>query len=217
MLGANRLQTLPSKIKAIIEATRPITKKQVRALIGLAGFYRKFIPDFSTIALPLTDLTKKGQPDKVLWTEVQQLAFEQLKPKLASGLIMKLPDMQKDFILRTDTSADGIGAVLLQDEDSKLFPVAYASRKVQERERKYSTVERECLAVVWAIEQFSRYLYGRAFILETDHQPLLYLNKQKVSNAHLMRWALLLQLYRICIKAIRGVDNVGADSLVGQD
>lgn len=213
MVGEDRLQPLPSKIKAITEASRPLTKKEVRAFIGLAGFYRRFIPNFSTIALPLTDLTKKGQPNKVLWTDTQQNAFEQLKGKLASGPILKLPDMEKDFVLRTDASADGIGAILLQDEGGNLFPVAYASRKLVDRERRFSTVERECLAVVWGIDKFSRYLYGRAFDLETDHQPLIYLNKQKVSNARLMRWALLLQPYRIRIKAIRGTDNIGADFL----
>lgn len=213
VLGENRLKPHPSKVKAVLNAPRPTTKKQVKAFIGLAGFYRKFIQNFSTIAVPLTNLTKKGQPNTVIWGEAEERAFDQLKSKLTSDPILKLPDLGKEYVLRTDASGEGLGAVLLQEENDQLFPVAYASRKLLDREKRYSTIERECLAIVWAVDKFSRYLYGRAFSLETDHQPLLYLNKQKVSNSRLMRWALLLQPYRIRIKAIRGIDNLGADFL----
>ena len=107
----------------------------------------------------------------------------------------------------------GVGAVLLQDQAGKLCPVSFASRKLSDREQKYSTIERECLGVVWAVLKFLLYLYGLEFILQTDHQPLVYLNKAKFLNDRIMRWAMFLQNYRIKIQAIKGTENVGADYL----
>ena len=204
------------KIEALKKAPIPQTKKQIRSFLGLAGFYRKFIPNFSAIAIPLSDLTKKGQPHKVKSTENTQLAFDTLKKLLFARPILKLPDFTQIFILRTDASDDGVGAVLLQTENDEKLPVAYASRKLQDREKSYAVVEKECLAVVWGVQKFHQYLYGREFILETDHQPLTYLNKSKTENSRLMRWALLLQQYRFRIVAIKGSENVGADYLSRQ-
>ncbi|XP_065939102.1 uncharacterized protein [Magallana gigas] len=216
MVGNKCLEPEQDKIDAVRNAPIPQTKKQVRAFLGLAGFYRKFIPNFSAIAIPLSDLTKKGQPNKVIWTESQQRAFDTLKHMLSERPILKLPEFNETFILRTDAADDGIGAVLLQMEDDEKLPVAYASRKLQPRENAYAVIEKECLAVVWGIQKFHQYLYGREFLLETDHQPLTYLNKAKTENSRLMRWALQLQPYRFRIIAIKGSDNVGADYLSRQ-
>lgn len=117
----------------------------------LAGFYRKFIPNFSAIAIPLLDLTEKGQPNKVKWSDSAQLVFDTLKQLLCAGPILKLPDFRGKFILRTDASGDGIGAVLLQTENEEKLPVAYASRKLKNSEKSYAVIETECLAVVWGI------------------------------------------------------------------
>jgi hypothetical protein len=106
-----------------------------------------------------------------------------------------------------------LGAVLLQDFDDGLFPVAYASRKLNSAERNYAIVERECLAVVWAVMKFSKYLSARRFVLQVDNRPLSFLNTAKLSNPRVMRWALALQAYSFRIEAIRGSDNVGADFL----
>ena len=203
----------PDKVQAIVAAGRPKTKKQVRSFLGLIGFYRRYIPNFAAIAVPLTDLTRKGQPNVVQWGSSQERAFRSLKEHLMHDPILRLPEVEKTFILRTDASNEGLGAVLLQEHDEIKFPVAYASRKLLDRERNYSVIEKECLAIVWGIEKFYRYLIGREFVLETDHQPLLYLNKAKVANARLMRWALSLQPYRFRIRAIKGSENVGADYL----
>ena len=158
-------------------------------------------------------MTKKGQPNKVKWTESTQRAFDTLKTLLCDRPILKLPDFERTFILRTDASEDGIGAVLLQIENEEKLPVAYVSRKLQDREKSYAVIEKECLAVVLGIQKFHQYLYGQEFILETDHQPLTYLDKSKTSNSRLMRWALLLQQYRFRIVAMKGSENVGADYL----
>ena len=116
-------------------------------------------------------------------------------------------------MLRTDASQDGIGAALLQEHDGEKCPVLYASRKLLEREKSYSVVEKECLAIVWAVKKFEPYLYGKEFELETDHQSLIYMQGAKVQNGRIMRWALALQPYRFRIKAIKGSENVGADLL----
>ncbi|XP_065924759.1 uncharacterized protein [Magallana gigas] len=119
MVGNKCLEPEQDKIDAVRNAPIPQTKKQVRAFLGLAGFYRKFIPNFSAIAIPLSDLTKKGQPNKVIWTESQQRAFDTLKHMLSERPILKLPEFNETFILRTDAADDGIGAVLLQMEDDE--------------------------------------------------------------------------------------------------
>ena len=119
-------------------------------------------------------------------------------------------------MLRTDASNIGIGATLLQrkgDVTSELFPVAYASRKLNAAERNYSTIERECLALVWSVQKFQAYLYGKHFTVQCDHQPLMFLAASKTLNARLMRWSLLLQPYSFQVEYVPGKMNVGADFL----
>ena len=212
-MGKGQLQPKPDKLKKIRDAPRPETKKQVRSFIWLCSYYRKFIPDFAAIAAPLTDRTKSREPSKVLWTESRKLAFCTLKSHLTKGPILCLPDFSRQFTLRTDAYDIGIGAVLLQSHDDNKLPVAYASKKLLPRERAYSAMERECLALVWGINKFQVYLDGKEFVLETDHQPLIYLQKAKLLNHRIMRWDLSLQPFRFHIEAIKGTDNIGADFL----
>ena len=211
------LRPKDDKIQAVKDAQRPVTKKQVRGFLGLAGFYRKFIPNFSEIAAPLTDLTKKDRPNRIKdWLSHHERAFQTLKSRLTSSPILRLPVFNegKPFILRSDASDIGIGAVLLQEfEGEGKLPIAYASKKLLPRERNYSVIEKECLAIIWAIEKFRKYLFGEEFILECDHKPLSFMQTAKALNPRIMRWALKLQPYRFRIVAIRGQDNVGADYL----
>ncbi len=200
-------------VDKVIRAPRPQTKTQVRSFLGLTGFYREYIPGYSGIAVPLTDLTKKGKPNKVEWGQSQEEAFQMLKRKIAAKPVLRLPDLSKPFVLRTDASDLGIGAVLLQEHSGVLFPVAYASKKLLAREKAYSTMEKECLAIVWAVRKFRVYLYGAPFVLQTDHQPLAYLNRANFTNDRITRWALFLQPFQITIQAIKGSQNVGADYL----
>ena len=213
VIGKGQLAPHQDKLEKIKNARRPQTKKELRAFLGLAGYYRKFIANFAAIACPLTDKTKSKEPNKIEWSDNQELSFQTLKERLTSSPILRLPDIEKPFVLRTDASNSGIGAVLLQEHDGNVFPVAFASKKLLPREVNYSVMEKECLAVVWAIKKFQRYLYGREFTLQTDHEPLAYMQKAKVVNSRIMRWALSLQPYCIRIEAIRGKENVGADYL----
>ena len=116
--------------------------------MGLAGYYRDFIPNFAAIAAPLSDLTRKGQPNKVEWGEAQEKAYQTIKSYLTSEPILRLPDPAKTYFSRMDASNNGIGAVLMQRNDEKLFPVCYASKKLSSAERIYSTIEKECLTFV---------------------------------------------------------------------
>jgi hypothetical protein len=212
-VSTGTIQPHPDKFAEIQEALAPTTKRQVRSFIGLIGHYRRFVPNFSTIAVPLTDLTKNGLPNKVIWEDVQERSFQHLKSMLMQDPILRLPDFNKPFWLQVDASDTGIGAVLMQEYDGELFPISYASKKLLPRERAYSVIERECLALVWGINKFQTYLYGKEFVLQTDHQPLVYLDQCKVSNSRIMRWALFLQNYRFQIRARKGSDNVADDSL----
>ena len=203
----------PDKLKAIEQAERPTTKTQVKSFLGLLGYYRKFVPHFATTAAPLTDCTKKGEPNVIRWGESQEQAFRTLKKKLVTSPILQLPDLNKEFTLRTDASDTGVGSILLQEVAGEKFPVAYASKKFNKHQMRYSVMEKECLAVVWAVLKFEPYLYGKEFVIETDHQPLTCIRRSKVANNRIMRWALALQPYRFRIKVIKGIDNVGADYL----
>ena len=202
-----------SNVEKIKAAPRPTTKKQVRSFLGLANYYRDFIPNFAAITAPLTELTRKGKPNNVVWKDPQERAYKTVKELLSKDPVLHLPDPSKTFTLRTDASDEGIGAVLMQEYDGKLFPVSYASKKLSPAEKNYSTIEKECLAVVWSIKKFELYLQGVNFVLQTDHQPLVYLDKAKFINSRIMRWAMFLQNFSIKIESIKGLNNVGADFL----
>ena len=158
------------KIQAIRDAPRPSTKRQIKFFLGLAVFYRRFIPNFSSIASPLTNLTKKNRPNSIRdWQNHHERAFQTLKNRLTSSPILRLHVFQegKPFDLRTDASDIGLGAVLLQDfEGEGRLPIAYASKKLLPRERNYSVIENECLGIIWGVEKFRKYLYGVEFLLE---------------------------------------------------
>ena len=212
-VGQGEIGVQDGNVQKVLDAPRPQTKTQVRAFLGLTGFYREYIPAYAEIAVPLTDLTKKGKPNLVEWDRSHDEAFRTLKHKIAMKPVLKLPDTEKPFVLRTDASDLGVGAMLMQEHEGKLFPVAYASKKLLARERAYSIMEKECLAIVWAVKKFRVYLYGAPFVLQTDHQPLAYLNRARFTNDRITRWALFLQPFQIEIQAIKGSQNVGADYL----
>ena len=158
-------------------------------------------------------LTAKGMPDKVRWGPEQEMAFQQLKQRLDEPPILRLPDFHKLFLLKVDASDTGLGAALMQEFDGREFPVAYASKKLLPRECRYATIEKECLAIVWAVKRFEFFLYGRAFEVHTDHRPLLYLQEKKQTNRRLMRWSMVLQEYRFRVVAVPGRSNRVADFL----
>ncbi len=160
VLGNGVIKPQIQKIQAIQSCPLPSTKKQVRSFLGLAGWYRRFIPLFATRAAPLTDLTRKSSPNQIQWTEQTRLAFQNMRDALVTNPVLYSPDFEKIFVLQTDASEVGLGAVLKQEQGGELHPVAYLSRKLYPRETRYSVIEKECLAQKWALDSFKYYLLG---------------------------------------------------------
>ncbi|CAM5173325.1 unnamed protein product, partial [Eretmochelys imbricata] len=213
-VGSVRLKPEPANVEVIRDWPAPRTKKQVQAFIGMAGYYRRFVPHFSAMATPITELCKKGKPDKVVWTEQCQEAFRALKEALVSGPVLANPDFDKPFVVFTDASDTGLGAVLMQeDEKGERHPIVYLSKKLLPREQRYAAVEKECLAMVWALKKLELYLFGRHFTVYTDHSPLTWVHQMKGANVKLLRWSLLLQDYDMDVVHVKGSANMIADAL----
>jgi hypothetical protein len=199
------------KISIVQKMPPPINIKQLCRFLGLTSYYRKFIRNYAKIAAPLTSLLQKG--NLYVWNDDCQTAFETLKSKLINPPILIYPDFNETFILQTDASNVGIGAVLAQKKDGTEGVIAYASRVLTKAERNYSTTERECLAIIWGIDQFKPYLYGNRFIVETDHKALQWLMDQKEPQGRLARWTMSLQQYNFEIQYKKGKANGNADTL----
>ena len=199
----------PSKVSAVKNWITPTNVTSLRSFLGLASYYRRYIHQFADIAAPLHHLTSKGVPFQ--WDTLCQSAFEQLKLELTKAPILSFPDFSptsQPFQLQTDASSIGVGAVLEQDG----HVIAYASRVLSTSERNYSVIQRECLAIVFALKQFRHYLLGRPFTLYTDHAPLQWLSAQKTEGL-LARWTLAMQEFTFTIQYRKGADNGNADSL----
>jgi hypothetical protein len=200
-----------AKTKVIEEFPTPQNTKQLKSFLGLMSYYRRFIPRFSTIASPLHKLLKKDVTYE--WTEAQEHAFRSLQSRLVSPPILRYPDYTRKFILTTDASNEGVGAVLSQGEIGKDFPIAFASRSLNKAEKNYSTTEKELLAIVWGVRYFRPYLYGTKFTIVTDHKPLTWIVSVKDPGSRLLRWRLKLEEYDYEIVYKRGVANTNADAL----
>lgn len=212
-VGSETIHPKDVLVRAIDTYPTPVTKKQVRSFLGLVGYYRKFIPNFSERALALTDLTKGSNPTKVNWSNECQASFQDLKQAMKGQPLLVPPNWENEFVLQVDASQRGIGAILSQKDGDGEHPIAYASRKLQPREEKLSTTEKECLAIVWGVEHFRYYLWGRAFTLQTDHNPLIWLDKVKDKNQKLLRWSVTLQEYCMNIEHKKGIKNTNVDAL----
>ena len=198
----------PSKSEVVQKFPTPQDPDEVRRFVQFANYYRKFIPNFATIAAPLNKLLKKNVSFN--FDETCMAAFDKLKSLLISPQILQFPNFENEFVLSTDASGYGIGAVLC---NSDMRPVSYASRMLNKAEVNYSTIEKELLAVVWAVKHFRPYLFGNHFYIKTDHRPLIYLFSLKESSARLTKFRLLLEEYNFTIEYTPGKENSVADAL----
>lgn len=202
----------PSKVEAIRAFPAPNTLKEVQRFLGLAGWYHRFVPNFSKIAEPLNSLKKKGQVFK--WTKQCQQAFDQLKACLTSPPILGHPDLQVPFIVYTDASDTGLGAILSQRKElGREEVIAYASRTLTGAEINYTATEKECLAVIWALEKWQHYLEYKLFTVVTDHSALQWVMGSTKTNSRLIRWVLRLQKFNFVIEYRKGKLNVAPDAL----
>lgn len=184
--------------------------KYVQSFLGLAGYYRRFIPKFSEIASPMTQLTKRNKTFN--WTTTCSESFQKLKDLLIKTPILTFPTTEGHFILDTDESANGIGAVLSQMHNGQERVISYAIKTLNQAEKRYCTTKRELLAVVYFVKHFNHYLWGRHLTVRTDHSSLTWIKNFKNSVGILARWLSILETYYFKIEHRQGVKHANADA-----
>jgi len=211
-IGAKGLSVSPDKIEAVRSWPPPKNETEVRSFLGLANFYRRFVKDYSSIALPLSELTKHEV--KFVWDEPQRTAFTKLKAALSSAPILIVPNPDLPFTLNCDASKFAVGSTLQQDHGNGLQPVGYRSRKLTPAERNYDVRETEFLAFVDACSYWRHYLHGtQPFKWLTDHDSLKYHRTMPNLSGRLARWVEKLAEFDYTVEHIAGVKNVVADAL----
>ncbi|CAM2726315.1 unnamed protein product [Rotaria socialis] len=211
MINENGISPCPDKVRAINDIPVPSNIKAAISFVKMAEYYRNHIPNFSTLAQPLFDLTKKNA--KFIWGEEEQNSFNKIKQILSSKLLLQYPDSSIPFIVQVDASNYGIGAVLMQNDGKGEQPVAYMSQKLNKQQQNWNATEKECFAVVSSIRKWHHYVAGRNFIVRTDHHALCWLNRKYNSNPKLNRWRMALQDYTFKIEHVKGNKNCVADCL----
>ncbi|MDR3548743.1 MAG: reverse transcriptase, partial [Candidatus Pacebacteria bacterium] len=211
IVGCNGVRMMEDKVRAISDWPVPTKVGDIRAFLGTAGYYRKFIKDFSKIATPLSELTKDSVTFE--WGSSQQTAFKQLKDAIAHGPVLILPDPKLPFVVHTDASGFAVGAVLQQDQGHGLQPVAYLSKKMLDAETRYPVHEQELLAIIHALRTWRHHLSGCKFKVMTDHKSLQFFQTQPMLSGRQSRWKDILANFDFDIEYIEGKTNVVADGL----
>ncbi len=224
MLGRSRMpkngiEPNPEKTRAISKMQSPKTLPQLRRILGIFAYYRKFIPEFSRRAAPLYEQTKKhvqskrGKSGAIVLTPASQEAFEFLKESICKEpCILHYPDWDKPFEIHTDASTEAVAAILSQNIDGRERVIMYASKALSETEKKYQIYEQECLAVVWAAELFRKYIRNHKTLVLTDCAALQWL-KTRTEGSRLMRWIMRLQEFDLEIRHRKGKDSANVDVL----
>ena len=215
VISKNGVHTCPEKVKAINNTPTPKNVSELRAFIGMVMYYGKFIKGVSTVLTPLYNLLRTGA--KWVWNEECKSAFDQVKEALSSSEVLVHYSPDWPLVLTADASAAGVGAVISHLTPAGERPIAYASRTLTAAERAYAQIDREALAIIYAVRKFHQYLYGRKFTLRTDHKPLTYIFGNKtgipvMAASRLQRWAILLSGYSYEIEYVASAKNC-ADAL----
>lgn len=211
LVDRNGLRADPEKLQAMLQLPVPKSVKEVRRVVGTFSWYRRFVPEFANLIPPLTALLKKS--NKFVWTHSCDDAFKRLKEYLISAPVLSCPNYDLPFVVETDASDFGVGAVLLQPHEDGDKVISYLSRSLSKQERNYSTTKKECLAVLLAIEKLRPYLEGVSFCVVTDHHSLVWLQNLKDPTGRLARWSLRLQQYDFKIVHRPGKHMVVPDTL----
>lgn len=205
------VKTDPAKTEAVRDWPVPVNVKQVRSFLGLAGYYRRFVRNFSLIAGPLHKLTEKGATFS--WTPECQKAFENLKEALTTTPVLAYPQAEGQYVLDTDASDKALGAVLSQVQDGKERVIAYLSKSLSRAEQRYCVTRREMLAVITALKRFKHYLYGRRIELRTDNSAVNYARNIKNPEGQMARWIEQYQTFDIHSTHRPGKRHINADAL----
>ena len=211
ILGVEGIRPVPAKTEAIKAMHPPVNPKQVRAFLGLVGYYRKFIKDFAKIAKPLTVLTCMDA--KFKWKETHCCAFMKLKDAIIQAPILRYPDTTKPYIVYTDASDDACGTQLSQMHEEAELPVAFLSHTFTDTQQRWSTPEQEAYGVYFTVKKWNYYLQGADIIIRNDHKPLARFLNGKNENTKINRWGLELASYNIKFQWISGVKNKATDCL----
>lgn len=212
IVGRGLAKPIQSKIEAILAFPAPSSRRELRRFLGMAGYYRSFCRNFSAVAAPLTDLL--SPKSRYHWSESRQHAFDCIKALMTHAPVLAAPQFNRPFKLSVDASDAGVGAVLLQEGDDGVeHPVSYFSKKFNNHQWVYSTIEKEALSLVLTLKHFEVYVGSSGALTEvfTDHNPLVL--QMKNSNQRLMRWALFLHSFDIIVHHVKGTKNVLADTL----
>jgi transposase InsO family protein len=213
-VGKEGLKTSSDKVDIIVNYAQPKTATEIKRLIGLVSYYRRFIKDFATLCAPISNLIhgkKKRQP--IEWNDEADKSFKEIKVRLSTAPILASPDFSQPFIIQCDASNYAAGYCLYQEVDGIEHPIAYGSKTFNKCQRNYTVTERECLAVIFGIEKFRPYVEGTRFTIITDHYSLLWLDRLKDPTGRLARWAVKLSQYNYEIKHRKGSLHVVPDFL----
>jgi len=209
IISAQGVATDPDKVQAVADWPQPRSARAVRGFLGLAGYYRKFVKDFGAIAAPLTALLKDG----FTWNEAAAAAFVALKTAITTAPVLALPDFEQPFIVECDASTHGFGAVLLQDQ----HPIAFFSRPAAPRHQSLAAYEREPIGLLLAIRHWRPYLWGRRFLVRTDHFSLKFLLDQRLATIPQHHWVGKLLGFDFSVEYKAGNTNTVADALSRRD
>lgn len=217
VITAQGIKISNDRIKAIVELPTPTTIKELRSVLGMVNFVRKFLPDLATVIEPMVSLTRKeiaaGKTLKKHWGDKHDEAFAQVKHLLTSAPVLHFPDFSKDFVVHVDASESGAGAFLAQKHGDDLHIVAYFSKRFSASQRHYSATQKECYALILSIQHWRPYLWGRHFVCVTDHAALRYLFQMQNSSNMLTRWAIALQSFDFTVQHKPGRLHVIPDTL----
>ena len=211
VVGGGCLRVDPEKVEAVSSFPIPKTTRQVRRFLGMSGWYSRFIPNYASLASPLTDIIGKK---KFLWSQSCQNAFDDIKTKLTTAPVLTHANFSKKFYIQCDASKSGVGSVIFQrDDEGYDHPIAFYSKKLNRCQRNYSVTELECYAAVLSVKKFRAYIEGYEFEIITDHSSLQWLMQQKDLSGRLARWSLKLQGFNFTIEHRKGKDNIVPDAL----
>jgi chemotaxis protein histidine kinase CheA len=215
LVGSGTREPLADKVQAIRDIQEPTTKRALRSFLGCAGFYRTYISRYADVCVPLTDLTKSHVNSKIRFNDVERAAFNKIKQKLADSVALHAPDYSKPFVIHADASDVAVGCVLSQEDSTgnALVPIAFASKKFSDTERRWGASVREAYSVLYSLGHWEYMIWGHEITLYSDNNPLHFIAQSASSSPKLTRWSLALQRYQVTVKPIRGSSNLVADML----